>query len=46
MILDDVLTGLDRATERHILDAVFGPGGLLQKLNTTVILTTNSGTAL
>lgn len=43
MILDDVLTGLDRATERHIIDAVFGPSGLLNKLNSTVILATNSG---
>ena len=46
MILDDVLAGLDRATERHILDAVFGPDGLLGKLNSTVILATNSGTTL
>lgn len=44
MILDDVLTGLDRATERHIIDAVFGPNGLLEKLNSTVVLATNSGT--
>lgn len=43
MILDDVLTGLDHATERHITDAVFGPNGLLEKLNSTVILATNSG---
>lgn len=43
MILDDVLTGLDRATERHIIDAVFGPKGLLEKLNSTVVLATNSG---
>ncbi|KFY47652.1 hypothetical protein V495_01884 [Pseudogymnoascus sp. VKM F-4514 (FW-929)] len=42
MILDDVLTGLDRATERHIIDSVFGPDGLLQILNTTVVLATNS----
>ncbi|EFE37769.1 ABC bile acid transporter, putative [Trichophyton verrucosum HKI 0517] len=42
MILDDVLTGLDRATERHMLDAIFGPNGLLKKLKSTVILATNS----
>jgi ATP-binding cassette subfamily C (CFTR/MRP) protein 1 len=46
MILDDVLAGLDRATERHILDAVFAPDGLLKKLNSTVILATSSGTTL
>lgn len=43
MILDDVLTGLDRSTERHVLDAVFGPDGLLKMFNSTVILATNSG---
>ena len=43
MIFDDVFTGLDRATERHVLDAVFGPGGLLKRLNTTAILATTSG---
>ncbi|KJZ74702.1 hypothetical protein HIM_05819 [Hirsutella minnesotensis 3608] len=42
MILDDVLTGLDRATERTILDAVFTSNGLLKQLNTTVVLTTNT----
>lgn len=46
MILDDVLTGLDRATERHIIDTVFGPKGLLEKLNSTVVLATNSGSPL
>ncbi|KAG8410254.1 hypothetical protein J3458_017969 [Metarhizium acridum] len=42
MVLDDVLTGLDRATEASILDAVFGPGGLFKSSHTTVVLTTNS----
>lgn len=42
MVLDDVLTGLDRATEASILDAVFGPSGLLKSSQTTVVLTTNS----
>ncbi|KAF3480026.1 ABC transporter [Arthroderma uncinatum] len=46
MILDDVLTGLDRATERHILDEVFRPDGLLKKLKSTVILATNSANHL
>lgn len=44
MILDDVLTGLDRATESSILDDVFGASGLLKHLNATVVLATNSGT--
>lgn len=42
LILDDVLTGLDRRTERDILEAVFGPAGLLKTSNRTVILATNS----
>ncbi|RCI10632.1 hypothetical protein L249_4464 [Ophiocordyceps polyrhachis-furcata BCC 54312] len=42
MILDDVLTGLDRATERTILDAVFSPQGLLRQQQSTVVWTTNS----
>ncbi|KAI1076073.1 ABC multidrug transporter [Whalleya microplaca] len=46
MILDDVLTGLDRTTERRILDAVFGPTGLLKQLGTTVVLATNSASHL
>lgn len=43
MILDDVLTGLDRATEQNILEAVFAPTGILKQLGTTVVLATNSG---
>jgi ATP-binding cassette subfamily C (CFTR/MRP) protein 1 len=46
MILDDVLAGLDRATERHILNAVFAPDGLLKNLNSTIILATSSGSTL
>ena len=42
IILDDVVTGLDRNTEQHILNAVFGPDGLLKRLKSTVILTTTS----
>lgn len=43
MILDDVLTGLDRATEQYILDGVFGPNGLFRQLDSTVIMATSSG---
>ncbi|OAA71650.1 ABC transporter, transmembrane domain, type 1 [Akanthomyces lecanii RCEF 1005] len=42
MVLDDVLTGLDRVTERGILERVFGPGGLLKEMESTVIMATNS----
>lgn len=43
MVLDDVLTGLDRTTERHIIDRVFSKDGVLKKLNATVIMASNSG---
>ncbi|KAK5988781.1 ABC transporter gloK [Cladobotryum mycophilum] len=46
MILDDVLTGLDRTTEQSILDGVFGPDGLLKRLRSTVVLATNSSNHL
>lgn len=46
MVLDDVLTGLDVATERSILDAVFGPDGVLKQMQSTVIFSTNSGNVL
>lgn len=42
MLLDDVLTGLDRATERTVLDKIFGADGLLKKTGRTVVLATNS----
>ncbi|OAA35078.1 ABC multidrug transporter [Metarhizium rileyi] len=42
MILDDVLTGLDRTTERHMIDKVFSKDGLLRRMNATVIMTSNS----
>ncbi|KAJ5246170.1 P-loop containing nucleoside triphosphate hydrolase protein [Penicillium chermesinum] len=42
LILDDVLTGLDRETEKLVLDAVFGGRGIVKELGQTVILATNS----
>ncbi|KAG8427479.1 hypothetical protein J3459_006657 [Metarhizium acridum] len=42
MVLDDVLTGLDRTTERHIIDRVFSNDGMLKKLNSTIIMASNS----
>lgn len=43
LLLDDVLTGLDRETERAILEVVFSSGGLIKKTGQTVVLATNSG---
>jgi ABC-type multidrug transport system fused ATPase/permease subunit len=42
VILDDVLSGLDPRTEEHVFRQALGPGGLLSRLNTTVILATHS----
>ncbi|KZL81945.1 abc transporter [Colletotrichum incanum] len=41
-IADDVLSGLDKETESLVFHRVFGPGGLLRRRGTTVILCTNS----
>ncbi|GKT73941.1 ABC multidrug transporter [Colletotrichum tofieldiae] len=41
-IADDVLSGLDKETESLVFHRVFGPGGLLRRRETTVILCTNS----
>ena len=43
LILDDVLTGLDRETEKWILESVFATDGLLKQMFRTVVLATNSG---
>ncbi|KAJ3498687.1 hypothetical protein NLG97_g930 [Lecanicillium saksenae] len=42
MVLDDVLSGMDRTTEYSILNGVFGPDGLVKKMNTTVLMATSS----
>ncbi|RDL41711.1 Cyclic peptide transporter [Venustampulla echinocandica] len=42
MILDDVLTGLDRTTELFVLRSVFGEQGLIKAAQTTVVLATNT----
>ncbi|KAJ5139829.1 P-loop containing nucleoside triphosphate hydrolase protein [Penicillium atrosanguineum] len=42
LILDDVLTGLDRHTENSILKSVFGPQGLVEETDQTVVMATNS----
>ncbi|KAI1751604.1 P-loop containing nucleoside triphosphate hydrolase protein [Xylaria castorea] len=41
-ILDDVLSGLDAATEEAVFRGVFGSNGLFKKTSTAVILTTHS----
>lgn len=43
VILDDVLTGIDAATENHIFHSLLGRDGLLRRLRSTVILASSSG---
>ena len=42
LIFDDVLSGLDPATEEQVFRRVFGPEGLLRNRNATAILCTHS----
>ncbi|PIA92043.1 ABC transporter C family member 13 [Cercospora beticola] len=42
VLLDGVLTGLDPATEQHILREVFGKKGILTQFETTVVFATSS----
>ncbi|CAG7948068.1 unnamed protein product [Penicillium nalgiovense] len=46
VVLDDVLTGLDRTTERTVLESVLGARGLAKKVGTTVIMATNTASHL
>lgn len=41
-IFDDVLSGLDAETEKHVFDRVFGPEGLLRKSGTPTVLCTHA----
>ncbi|KAL3426779.1 hypothetical protein PVAG01_00288 [Phlyctema vagabunda] len=41
-IFDDVFSGLDATTERHVFDRLFGPTGLLRINNTTIIVATHA----
>ncbi|KAL4994768.1 P-loop containing nucleoside triphosphate hydrolase protein [Aspergillus recurvatus] len=42
VLLDDVFSGIDATTVEHIGSHLFGPGGLLRKMQTTVVLATHS----
>ncbi|CAG8415715.1 unnamed protein product [Penicillium salamii] len=46
LILDDALTGLDRETEKIILESVFAPRGIIKESRRTVIMATNSANHL
>lgn len=43
VILDDVFSGLDQHTKKHVSNSVLGPGGLLRRWGCTVILVTHAG---
>ena len=42
LVIDDMLAGLDSASEKLVFDRVFGHNGLLRKSNATVILATHA----
>ena len=42
-IIDDMLSGLDQATEEFVWNNVFGPHGIFRQHGITVILATHSG---
>ncbi|KAJ5542894.1 hypothetical protein N7535_005316 [Penicillium sp. DV-2018c] len=42
VLLDDVLSGIDATTVEHVASQLFGPGGLLRKMQTTVVFATHS----
>ncbi|KAL4734230.1 P-loop containing nucleoside triphosphate hydrolase protein [Aspergillus similis] len=42
VLLDDVFSGIDATTAEHIASHLFGSGGLLRKMQATVVLATHS----
>jgi len=42
VIFDDILSGLDSNTEEQVFSRVFGPGGILRRRGSTVLLCTHS----
>lgn len=42
ILMDDVLSALDRPTQRHIIDALFKPSGLCRQHGTTVVIATHT----
>lgn len=42
VLLDDIFSGLDTKTSRHVFNRVLGPEGLLRQNQTTVILATHN----
>jgi len=41
-LLDDVFSGLDDKTAKHVFSELLGPGGLLRGTGHTVIMTTST----
>ncbi|KAK4238509.1 hypothetical protein C8A03DRAFT_43740 [Achaetomium macrosporum] len=46
VILDDVLSGLDNATENHVFHSLLGQQGILRELQSTVLLVSSSAKRL
>ena len=41
-IFDDIFSGLDAVTEKNVFARLFGPGGLLRRWKTTIIIATHA----
>lgn len=43
VLLDDVLSGLDNATENHVFYSLLGDNGLFRQMGSTVVVVSSSG---
>jgi hypothetical protein len=43
-MLDDVLSGLDNSTEKHVFHSLLGENGVLREMKATVLVVSSSGT--
>ena len=43
LVLDDIFSGLDVGSLRHIVKNVFGPSGIAKRLSLTIIMATQYG---
>jgi Fe-S cluster assembly ATPase SufC len=42
-VFDDIFSGLDSETQKHVFDHIFGANGLLRSQDVTMLLATHAG---
>jgi ABC-type multidrug transport system ATPase subunit len=42
LIVDDILSSLDKVTQKHVWDNVFGPGGLVRRIGSVAVVATHA----